>query len=175
MRTSDREDVLALMQALGRTDLATHLILAGSSAIHAISDKIPALTEDIAVIVDAEWLREHETHVLSTLAALGFVLVAATCTFVSDTGSSLDLVGYSRRDRTDRVGGGARIAVMVFADLSTILTDPRAVVKIGGGALAAAKLLTLRLDKGAKDKLQALLLVDEHRDAPASRACSARC
>ena len=30
-------------------------------------------------------------------------------------------------------------------------------------ALAAAKLLTIRLEKGSKDKLQALLLIDENR------------
>src|SRR3954469_15892249 len=49
----------------------------------------------------------------------------------------------------------------------------RSTVELRGGghalspaALAASKLLTVRLEKGSKDKLQALLLIEENSDDP---------
>ena len=60
---------------------------------------------------------------------------------------------------------------MVFSDLSTLLGMPDSVTEVpaGGRALSAAaltvaKLMTIRLEKGSKDKLQALLLIDERSD-----------
>jgi hypothetical protein len=79
------------------------------------------------------------------------------------------LVGYSRRDTVDRIGGGRTVPVMVFSDLSKILSAPGSIIELptqgralSPSALAATKLLTVRLEKGSKDKLQALLLIEEN-------------
>ena len=100
---------------------------------------------------------------------LGFDHRPETCTFLLSDGTSLDFVGYSRRDRVDRIGGGANIPIMVFSDLSSLLSAPGATVELPTGgkalspaALTASKLMTVRLEKGSKDKLQALLLIEEN-------------
>jgi hypothetical protein len=171
MPLPERAQVLDLLRSLSSTCLC-EAVLAGSSGVFAASETLPALTEDTDVVVDAEWLAAHEAEVLADLARLGFGHEPGTPTFTrSSDGLSLDLIGASRVDRTDRVGGGARVPVMVFADLSTILDAESAIVDVPGGgralspaALAVSKLLTVRLEKGAKDKLQALLIVDERRE-----------
>lgn len=65
--------------------------------------------------------------------------------------------------------GGLR--VMVFGELGRILRDPESVETglsgirtLAPAAFCAVKLLTLRVEKGAKDKLQALLVVAERKD-----------
>jgi hypothetical protein len=140
--------------------------LAGSSGVYGASDKLPALTEDVDVLIDADWAGTQEGRVLEEMAQLGFVHQEASPTFLSSEGMSLDFVGYSRLDSIDRIGGGARLPIMVFADLSRLMAIPGATVKLASGgralsaaALTAAKLLTIRLEKGSKDKLQGLLLL----------------
>lgn len=174
MADADRTAALELLARLGRTPLAQHRVLAGSSGLFAASESIPALTEDLDLLVDVDWLAGAEGEVVAELARHGLRHQPETCTFVAADGSSLDLVGYSERDRTDRIGGGERVRVMVFADLSHLLASPEAVVELPGGgralsapALAASKLLTVRVEKGGKDKLQALLLVAENAGDPA--------
>jgi hypothetical protein len=169
MADADRTAALEMLARLGRSSLGRRLVLAGSSGLFAASESIPALTEDLDLLVDADWLAGAEGEVVDELARHGLRHQPGTCTFVAADGSSLDLVGYSDRDRTDRIGGGERVRVMVFADLSHLLTSPDAVVELPGGgyalsaaALAASKLLTVRVEKGGKDKLQALLLVAEN-------------
>jgi hypothetical protein len=100
---------------------------------------------------------------------LGFEHQPGTPTFTSGDGLSLDLVGYSGTDLVDRIGGGRDLPVMVYADLSRLLSLPGATWELPGGGtvlspatLAAAKLLTIRLEKGSKDKLQALLVIAEN-------------
>jgi hypothetical protein len=63
---------------------------------------------------------------------------------------------------------------MVFGDLSRLLSAPGTLVEVPSGgralspaALTAVKLLTVRLEKGGKDKLQALLLIEENSRDPA--------
>jgi hypothetical protein len=166
----ERRDALDLMRLLHETALGERLILAGSSGLYSASEVIPALTEDLDFLVDADWVAGHEALLLSELGRLGFEHVPETCTFVRSTGVSIDLVGYSTRDREDRIGGGARIPVMVYGDLSVVAGEAQSIVPAPGGsgralspaALAAVKLLTVRVEKGAKDKLQALLLVEEN-------------
>jgi hypothetical protein len=58
---------------------------------------------------------------------------------------------------------------MVFSDLSKILSAPGSIIELptqgkslSPAALAATKLLTVWLEKGSKDKLQALLLIEEN-------------
>lgn len=137
------------------------------------SETLPAFTEDVDVVVDADWVAGHEDELLTVFQTLGFSHLPGSPTFIGPAGMSLDLVGFSAVDRIDRIGGGARMPVMVFADLSTLLASPGAVVSVPGGglalspaALAAAKLLTIRIEKGSKDKLQGLLLIEEHATTP---------
>ena len=140
--------------------------------MYGVSETIPALTEDVDVLVDADWVAVHEAAVLEHMGRLGFEHQAGTSTFTSADGLSLDLVGYSQQDAADRIGGGEALRVMVFADLSRLLSMPRATLELPSGgralspaALAAAKLLTIRLEKGSKDKLQALLVIAENAGA----------
>jgi len=58
---------------------------------------------------------------------------------------------------------------MIFGDLSRVLAAAGSTVEVptqgralSPAALAAVKLLTIRLEKGSKDKLQALLLIEEN-------------
>jgi hypothetical protein len=167
----DREEVLELLRRLQHSLLGDHLILAGSSGVYGVSESIPALTEDVDVLVDAEWIGAQENLVLEQMRRLGFEHQPGTPTFTSADGMSLDLVGYSRMDAEDRIGGGRQLPVMVFADLSRLLSLPGSTLTLAGGgrvlspaALAVAKLLTIRLEKGSKDKLQALLVIAENAE-----------
>jgi len=165
-----REKTLEILSRLAQTRLGRLLILGGSSGLHAVSDRVPALTEDVDLLVDADWVAAHETELLAEMQQAGFTHLEGTCTLTLDDGSSVDLVGYSKTNRAEHIGGSGRVPVMVFADLSTIMTrSPPIEVPSGGLALSASalvvtKLLTIRQEKGSKDKLQALLLIDENRD-----------
>ena len=171
MSQPDRAEVLALLQHFQESPLGEHLILAGSSGVYGVSGSIPALTEDVDVLVDAEWISTQEEMVLDQMRRLGFEHQPGTPTFTAADGLSLDLVGYSRLDAVDRIGGGKQLPVMVFADLSRLLSVPGSTLTLAGGgtvlspaALAIAKLLTIRLEKGSKDKLQALLVIAENAE-----------
>lgn len=173
MNRPERPEVFALLRKLGDSPLGDQLILAGSSGLYGASETIPALTEDVDVVVDADWVAAHETFVLQEMERLGFRQTPQTCTFSLPDGMSLDLVGYSREDQVDRIGGGPHLPIMVFGDLSRLLSAPESTIELSGGgralspaALAASKLLTVRLEKGSKDKLQALLLIEENADDP---------
>lgn len=163
----ERHTTLEILRRLATTQIGERLILGGSSGFHAASDKIPPLTEDVDLLIDADWVAGHEPVLLSEMEKAGFKHHPGTCTLSLDDGSSIDLVGYSKADRDDRIGGGDKVPVMVFADLSIILAHVEPVnVPTGGltlppAALAVVKLLTIRQEKGSKDKLQALLLFDE--------------
>ena len=121
-------------------------------------------------MIDADWVAAHQSMLIEEMRALGFEHQAGTSTFQRQDGLTLDLVGYSRQDFTDRIGGGNSVPVMIFGDLSKILSVPGSRIELpdrGWGlsraALTATKLLTIRLEKGSKDKLQALLLIEENR------------
>lgn len=169
MRRPERSDVLSLLRRLRSGPLGDRLILAGSSGLYGVSEEIPALTEDIDVLVDADWVGAEESFLLAEMARLGFEHQRGTNTFELAEGLSLDLVGYSQRDAVDRIGGGKTVPVMVFSDLSKILSASGSIIELptqgkalSPAALAATKLLTVRLEKGSKDKLQALLLIEEN-------------
>jgi hypothetical protein len=171
MRRPERSDVLSLLRRLRSGPLGERLILAGSSGLYGVSEEIPALTEDVDVLVDADWVAAEEPYLLLEMERLGFEHQEGTSTFLLPDGLSLDLVGYSRLDTIDRIGGGQTVPVMVFSDLSKVLTTPGSIVELptqgrslSPAALTATKLLTVRLEKGSKDKLQALLLVEENAE-----------
>ena len=106
MRRPERLDVLELLRKVRRNPLGDHLILAGSSGLYGVSDSIPALTEDIDVLIDADWVGANEGQLLDQLARLGLEHYPGTSTFLMPDGLSLDLVGYSRLDTVDRIGAG---------------------------------------------------------------------
>ena len=62
---------------------------------------------------------------------------------------------------------------MVYGDLGVVLASPASVHRAPGGApslspaaFCAVKLMTLRVEKGFKDKLQALLVIGERKSVP---------
>ena len=120
-------------------------------------------------MVDADWVAVRESTLLQQMRELGFEHQPGTCTFLASDGMSIDLVGYSRSDTQDRIGGGDLVPIMVYGDLSKLLAVPGSTMELPSGgralspaALAMAKLLTIRLEKGSKDKLQALLIIEEN-------------
>lgn len=168
MSRPERGDVLSLLHRISASPLGERLILAGSSGVYGASETIPALTEDVDVLIDADWVGAHQGELLEEMRRLGFEHQPGTCTFLGPAGLSLDLVGYSRLDTVDRVGGSREVPVMVYSDLSRLLSADGSVIGLASGgralspaALVASKLLTIRLEKGGKDKLQALLLIEE--------------
>ncbi|HEX6900272.1 MAG TPA: hypothetical protein VF789_11185 [Thermoanaerobaculia bacterium] len=173
MRRPERFDVLDLLRRVRASPLGDQLILAGSSGLYGVSENIPALTEDIDVLIDADWVGAHEVQLLEDLTRLGLEHYPGTSTFLMPDGLSLDLVGYSRQDSVDRIGGGKTVPVMVFSDLSIVLAASETTLELPtqgraltSAALTVVKLMTIRLEKGSKDKLQALLLLDENAGTP---------
>jgi hypothetical protein len=167
--SAERDVVLDLLSRLAPTAIGSRLVLVGSAGLLSASGTIPPLTEGVDLLLDADWAASNEDQVLEILSTAGFRHLPETSTFVSASGLTLDLVGYSSRDRTDRVGGGARLPVRVYADLSTLMSAGGATGALTAGglaltaaALAAVKLLTLRVEHRSKDKLQALLLIAEN-------------
>lgn len=169
MSHPERPEVLDFLRRVRSSPLGERLILAGSSGLYGVSETIPALTEDVDVLIDADWVAEQERYLLNEMVKLGFEHQPGTCTFLGKDGFSLDLVGFSQRDTVDRIGGGETVPIMVYGDLSRVLSTPGSTIELptqglalSPAALTAVKLLTIRLEKGSKDKLQALLLIEEN-------------
>ena len=163
----------ALLDALRRADMLDDLVLGGSSALLVVDPGVPPMTRDVDFLVDEGWLGRHEEHVTRSLRGVGIEQIPGTATFRDPGGRSFDLVGYSMEDPRDRLGGGRELRVAVFSELGRILADEKAVLPMqGGGAclspagFCAAKLSTLRLDKGAKDRLHALLVLGTRGHEP---------
>src|SRR5260370_9802927 len=133
MSRPDRAGVLALLRRIQDSPLGRHLILGGSSGMYGVSETIPALTEDVDVLVDAEWVAAQERLLIEEMRRLGFEHHPGTPTFTSRAGLSLDLVGYSLRDVEDRICGGGELPVLVYADLSRLLSLPGATRPLAGG------------------------------------------
>jgi len=89
----NRLEVLELLKRIEASPLGDRLILAGSSGVFGVSETIPALTEDVDVLVDADWIATEEGVVLEQMRQLGFQHQPGTPTFTSAAGLSLDLVG----------------------------------------------------------------------------------
>lgn len=170
----DRPSALRLLAKLAQTPLGDSPVLVGSSGLFGFETRVPALTDDLDLAVDADYIATHQDEVLDALAALGVVHTEGTATFVDPRDhSTFDLLGLGDVARGDHVAGGPRLPVMVFEDLSRTLGDPRASFRLARGrcltpaGFVAVKLLTERAHKGAKDKIQALLVLAERRHDPA--------
>jgi hypothetical protein len=71
MSWPDRIGVLGLLRRIHESPLGEHLILAGSSGMYGVSETIPALTEDVDVVVDADWVGAQQATVIEEMRRLG--------------------------------------------------------------------------------------------------------
>jgi hypothetical protein len=115
-------------------------------------------------------------EIVKIFTDLGYRRQPESPTFTAPARPSLDLVGYSTTIRTDHLSPPGPLQVMVFGDLGVILSCSGGVAKhptgqsvLSPAGFAAVKLTTLRVEKGAKDKLQALLVVAERAGDPSFR------
>ena len=167
---TDRLIALEVLAALKRSPVGDSAVLVGSSGLFGFETSVPALTEDIDVAVPEKIVEMHGPAIVANLASQGFEHEAGTATFISPTrGISFDLLGHGDPERGDHIGGAGLLRVMVFEDISRIVGEKQATMALlhGGRALTpagftATKLLTERAHKGAKDKIQALLVMAEH-------------
>lgn len=161
-----REEFEDIAARLATLSFARELVLIGSAALYRLLEDVPPMTEDVDVLLPEELLVHEEETVRRELERIGFRQAGRTATWVDPAGLSLDLVGSSSTDTLDRAGGTLQTPVMVFNDLNLILSEPAGAGRLAGrpdslsaAGLALSKLLTLRLDKGLKDRLHALLLL----------------
>ncbi len=173
--------IARLVRGTRGTLLEDRLILGGSSGLYGFETATPAFTEDLDFLIDEDLVSSRGSEILEVLKKLGYQHHLDTPTFTSPGDPTFDLVGYSRQDFTDHLSPPGSLRVMVFGELGIILEEACSVHRGPSGGLAltpagfcAAKLTTLRVEKGAKDKLQALLVVAERELDPAFRECLRR-
>ncbi len=166
---TDRSIALEVLAALKRSPVGDTAVLVGSSGLFGFETSVPALTEDIDIAIPEEIVVSEGPAIVATLAREGYEHEAGTATFVSPArGISFDLLGHGDPARGDHIGGAGLLRVMVFEDISRIVGEKQATMALldGGRTLTpagfvATKLLTERAHKGAKDKIQALLVMAE--------------
>jgi hypothetical protein len=177
MRPGSESELLAhLVRGTRGTLLEDQLILGGSSGLFGFETATPAFTEDLDFLISEELVAGSGAEIIDLLKGLGYEHQPDTPTFTSPGKPTFDLVGYSRLNLTDHLSPPGPLQVMVFGDLGMILGETSSVQRGASGGLAltpagfcAAKLMTLRVEKGAKDKLQALLVVAERASDPGFR------
>jgi hypothetical protein len=169
---TDRSTALAVLEALRRSPVGDAAVLVGSSGLFGFDTRVPALTEDIDVAVPEDLVAREGPAIVAALAAQGFEHEPGTATFLQPAaGVTFDLLGHGDPRAGDHVGGAGVLRVMVFEDISRLVGEEKATAALprGGRALTpagfvASKLLTERAHKGAKDKIQALLVLAERAD-----------
>lgn len=166
----DSRTALHILAALRRSPVGDAAVLVGSSGLFGFETGVPALTEDIDVAIPEPLASQHGREIIAALREQGFEHEPGTATFVGRDGTTFDLLGHGEPEEGDHIGGTEALRVMVFEDLSRIVGDAGATTELpaGGRALTpagfvASKLLTERAHKGTKDKIQALLVVAEHK------------
>lgn len=167
---TDRAAAARVMASLRRTPIGDSAVLVGSSSLLGFATEVPALTEDIDVCVPVAIVESSGDAIVAALEGEGYAHERGTATFVSADGVTFDLLGHGDPAVGDRVAGHGALRVMVFEDLCAVLSHPWTVEAAEGGgrvltpaAFVLTKLLTERAHKGTKDKLQALLVIAEHR------------
>jgi hypothetical protein len=177
---TDRKTALRILEALRRGPVGDAGVLVGSSGLFGFETRVPALTEDIDIAVPEEAVARHGREIVEALQAQGFEHQQGTASFIGPENAAFDLLGHGDEKEGDHTGGTDALRVMVFEDLARLLATPLATIELpsGGRALRPAsfvivKLLTERAHKGAKDKLQALLVLAERGEdeAFASEVC----
>ncbi|MBN1420954.1 MAG: hypothetical protein JXP34_19440 [Planctomycetes bacterium] len=173
---AERALIADLREGLKGTFLDGQLILGGSSGLFGFATQAPAFTEDLDFLVIEELVAARGGEIVRLLSDRGYLRQPETPTFLAEGRPGFDLVGYSKTDLTDHLSREGPLRVMVFGDLSVILLDlgsvdhgPAGMAALSPAGFCAAKLMTLRVEKGAKDKLQALLVVGERASDPAFR------
>ncbi|MFW6170731.1 MAG: hypothetical protein ACODAD_09595, partial [Planctomycetota bacterium] len=137
-----------------------------------------AYTEDLDFYVKEDLVITRGPEMVKIFAELGFARQPDTPTFNRPSRPSFDLVGYSTTNPTDHLSPPGPLQVMVFGNLGIILAHCGSIAgdSLGGVALspagfAAVKLMTVRVEKGAKDKLQALIVISEQSRDMSFRGC----
>ena len=171
-----------ISSGLRGTFLEGELILGESSGLFGFPTRTPAFTEDLDFLVREDLVIAKGKDVIDVLGRLGFQRTPDTPTFTSPGRPTFDLVGYqsppfsppegaSLTDSKDHLSPPAVLQVMVYADLGIVLGSPTSVQHTPAGApsltpaaFCAIKLMTIRVEKGFKDKLQALLVIEERRN-----------
>jgi len=168
---ADKKSALRILAALQRSPVGTSAVLVGSSGLFGFETDVPALTEDIDIAVPESMVDRRGPEIVEALREQGFDNQPGTASFSDFEGVVFDLLGHGNPEQGDHIGGSDRLRVMVFEDLSRLLPLPQVTAELpaGGRALTpvgfvATKLLTERAHKGAKDKLQALLVIAERLD-----------
>lgn len=168
---ADRDSALCVLTALRKSPIGDTAVLVGSSGLFGFPTEVPALTEDVDIAVPEAAVVRLGHEIVKALREQGFEHETGTATFIGPEGSIFDLLGHGDPDQGDHIGGTDALRVMVFEDLSRVLSDPAATATLpsGGRALTPAafvvsKLLTERAHKGIKDKIQALLVLSERED-----------
>jgi hypothetical protein len=168
---------LRILEALRKGPVGDSGVLVGSSGLFGFETGVPALTEDIDIAVPEITVARHGREIVQGLQAQGFEHEPGTASFLGPENAVFDLLGHGDSEEGDHIGGSDPLRVMVFEDLSWLLANSRATRKLpsGGRALTpasfvVAKLLTERAHKGAKDKLQALLVLAERGEDEAFAA-----
>ncbi|MFP5286948.1 MAG: hypothetical protein ACLGI9_14500 [Thermoanaerobaculia bacterium] len=167
---SDRAKALRVLAALKRSPVGDSAVLVGSSGLFGFETGVPALTEDVDVSIPESLAEQQGRAIVESLIAQGFEHEPGTATFTDPEGIVFDLLGHGDPEAGDHIGGTEALHVMVFEDLSRLLKEAVATMDLpqGGRALTpagfvASKLLTERAHKGAKDKIQALLVLAERQ------------
>jgi hypothetical protein len=157
-----------LFAGLRGTFLEGQLILGGSSGLLAFPTSAPAYTEDLDFYLSEELAITRGAEIVALLTELGYRRQPETPTFSAPRRPSFDLVGYSTTKQTDHLSPPGALQVMVFGDLGIILAcarsadrDPTGRTALSPAGFVAVKLTTIRVEKGSKDKLQALLVISE--------------
>jgi hypothetical protein len=157
-----------LAVGLHGTFLEGQLILGGSSGLFAFTTATPAFTEDLDFLVREDLVITRGAEIIELLRGQGYERQPDTPTFTAPGRPTFDLVGYSLTDATDHLSPPAPLRVMVYGDLGLVLghgasveKHPSGVVSLSPAAFCVVKLMTVRVEKGSKDKLQALLVIGE--------------
>lgn len=164
---TDRASALRILAVLRQTPIGDSAVLVGSSGLFGFATNVEALTEDIDIAIPEAIVTRAGDAIVTALVQMGYQHESGTATFVAQDGTTFDLLGHGEPTSGDHVAASGRLRVMVFHDLSRLINRDRATAPLRDGltlspaGFVAAKLLTERGHKGAKDKLQALLIVAE--------------
>lgn len=160
--------ITELSRGLRGTFLEGQLIVGGSSGLFAFATETPAFTEDFDFLILEDLVAARGAEIVRILEGQGYRREPETPTFTSPGRPTFDLVGYSTNDFSDHLSPPGFLQVMVFGDLGIVLgvegsvhADPAGTRALSPAGFCVVKLMTVRVEKGAKDKLQALLVIAE--------------
>ncbi len=163
----DRSQLDQLLALLRGTCVGGDLVLVGSAAMYLAPTSVPPMTSDADFAIDTRVLANHLAAFLDELGRLGFEQFEDTATFVHADGFSMDLLGLEAAGHGDHVVRLGGMALLAFEDICRLVEQEGAVGHAGGtmflapAALVLSKLLTWRVDKGVKDKVQALAMIGD--------------